>query len=82
MLTERHASPMKLHEAMQAVLRQAGIPLTTRQIADEIERRGLYFRGDGQPPPPKQVNARFNNYRHLFYRSPDGRIGSLGDGGT
>lgn len=82
MLTERHASPMKLHEAMQDVLRQAGISLTARQIADEIERRGLYFRGDGQPPPPKQVSARFNNYRHLFYRTADGRIGLLGDGKT
>ena len=58
---------MKLHEAMAGVL--AGQKrLSASEIASEINRRGLYSRGDGQPVPANQISARANKYPHLFAR--------------
>ena len=60
-------SVMKLHEAMAGVL--AGQKrLSASEIASEINRRGLYSRGDGQPVPANQISARANKYPHLFAR--------------
>lgn len=67
---------MKLHEAIDAVLadRQAG--MTARELADEINRRGLYARADGQPVPSVQISARVGNktYRDRYRRDYAGRI--------
>lgn len=60
---------MTLHEAMQDVLHRAGEPLTSREIADEINRRGLYERGDGAQLGASQVSARARNYPCLFART-------------
>lgn len=67
-------STPKLHEAMATVLRERGEPLTGRELADEINRRGLYRRKDGSPLPLNQVHARASNYGDLFVKE-DGRIG-------
>lgn len=57
---------MTLHSAIQEVLRAAGHPLTTQEIADAVNNRGLYMRGDGEPLPPSQVSARVRNYPEIF----------------
>lgn len=55
-----------LHQAMVTVLRAHGGPMSGKEIADEINRRGLYRQKDGSPVPLNQVHARANNYRDLF----------------
>jgi hypothetical protein len=50
--------------------------MSTRELADEIQRRGLYLKGDGQPASPGQVNARVGNktYRDRYRKDHLGRI--------
>lgn len=55
-----------LHDAMALVLREQGAPMSGKDLADEINRRGLYRQKDGSPVPLNQVHARANNYRDLF----------------
>ncbi|MDO1450354.1 N-6 DNA methylase [Rhodocytophaga aerolata] len=57
---------MTLHEAIVEVLEDLGHPLSTRHIADEVNRRRLYQRGDGEPVPSSQISARVRNYPNLF----------------
>jgi len=40
---------MKLHEAIGAVLADRPAAMSTRELADEIARRGLYLKGDAEP---------------------------------
>lgn len=64
---------MKLHEAIEEVLRIKG-PLTSKEIADEVNRLKLYQRKcDDRPVPSSQISARVKNYSHLFHRK-DGLI--------
>jgi len=60
----------KLHEAMEEVLREKNCR-SAFEIADEINRRGLYTQRDGGPVPPSQISARANNYPHKFVRAGD-----------
>jgi len=66
---------MKLHEAIDTVLIEKGC-MYARALADEINRRSLYTRGDGQPLPSNQVHARVGNktYRDRYRRDHLGRI--------
>lgn len=59
-------STMKLHEAIQEVIRQSGRPLTFTEIAKLINQDTLYSRKDGQPVPASQISARVKNYPELF----------------
>lgn len=59
-------STMKLHEAIQEVIRLSGHPLTFTEIAKQINAHELYFRKDGQPVPASQISARVKNYPQLF----------------
>jgi hypothetical protein len=63
-----------LHEAIDTLL-AARPGMTSRELADGINRRNLYQCGDGQPIQPKQVSGRVANktYRDS-YRKEDGRI--------
>jgi len=68
---------VKLHEAIDEVLADHADAQTAREIADEIERRGLYFKpSDGQPAPARQITARVGNktYRARYEKGADGRI--------
>ena len=49
---------MTLHEAIEQVIRQAGRPLSTREICDLINSQNLYSRKDGKPVPTSQIGAR------------------------
>lgn len=57
---------MTLHEAMQLVLKENDKPMTARELADEINKKNLYTRGDGGQLSPKQICDRANNYSDLF----------------
>jgi hypothetical protein len=56
-----------LHEAMQIVLSEhPEQKADTRQLSEEIERRSLYFRKDGDSATASQINARARKYLSLF----------------
>jgi len=63
-----------LHEALVRILRALGnSPMTARELADEVNRTGLYRKGDGAPVDVGQVHARVHAYQRLFVRE-GGRI--------
>jgi hypothetical protein len=64
---------MTLHEAMQHVLRTLG-PMSSRELAEAINSRGLYRQKQGGLVPAGQISARMNRYRNLFERDDAGRI--------
>ena len=56
-----------LHEAIRIVLlNRESHTGTTRDISDEIGRRGLYARKDGEAARAQQINARVRQYPELF----------------
>lgn len=58
---------LTLHEAMTVVLREGEDEwMTTRDLADEVNRRNLYRKKDGSPVESNQIHARAKNYAHLF----------------
>ena len=61
---------MTLHDAIIKVLREKNREMTTREIADEINRRRLYCIKDGVDVPTGQISARISKpcYSHLFTR--------------
>jgi hypothetical protein len=69
---QRLSADVTLHSAIEEVLKSAGRALTAREVADEVNRRGLYVRGDGTPLPPGQVSARVRKYPGLFASTGDG----------
>ena len=64
-------STMKLHEAIQEVIRQSGHPLTFTEIAKQINAQELYSRKDGQTVPASQISARVKSYPQLFKVNSD-----------
>lgn len=60
------ATHLTLHDAISEVLMAAGVPLSARTIADEVNRLGRYTRRDGAPVDANQITARTHNYPHLF----------------
>ena len=79
---ERAGRGMTLHEAMRAVLADAGPDgLSGPELRDAIISRGLYEGRDAATPVSiNQIHARARNYGHLFGRR-DGRF-VLADGTT
>lgn len=57
---------MKLHEAIQDVIRKSGRALTFTEIAKQINAQELYTRKDGKPVPASQISARVKNYPQFF----------------
>lgn len=64
--SEQIKNDMKLHEAIEKVLREASTALTFTEIAKLINRQGLYARKDGKQVPASQISARVKNYPLLF----------------
>ena len=64
---------MKLHEAIVRVILESGKAMSAASIAERINNKKLYVRGDGQPLPPSQISARVNKYRSVF-EYKDGKI--------
>ena len=61
-----------LHEAMVQVLREGGRTMPARQIANEVNARGLYRRQGGGPLGYQQVLVRARKYPHLFAMTREG----------
>lgn len=59
---------MTLHEAIVSVLQAKGTSMTTQEIADELNRNGLYSKRDGSEISAFQIHGRTRNYGHLFHR--------------
>jgi type I restriction-modification system DNA methylase subunit/signal transduction histidine kinase len=68
---------LKLHEAIDLVLKNNKRPMTASDIAREINSKNLYQRNDGMSVPSSQIHARVNNYGHLFFKTEDGLIQRL-----
>jgi len=60
---------MKLHEAIEKLLRHVGRPMTTQQIAYELNRNGWYQKKDGSEITAYQISGRTKNYDHLFNKN-------------
>ena len=66
---------MTLHEAIEKLLRQTGRPMTTQQIADELNKNNWYQKKDGSTITAYQIHGRTKNYANIFDR--DGSTVSL-----
>ncbi len=60
---------IKLHKAIEQVLKKIGRPMTTREIAEKINYGGLYRKKDGSPVTDYQIHGRTKNYPHMFCRT-------------
>lgn len=61
------ANQITLHEAIRLVLLgRESRSATTKEISDEIQKRGLYSRQDSGAAKPKQISARVRQYPKLF----------------
>ncbi len=66
---------LPLHEAIRIVLMgRESHEATTREISEEIDRRGLYMRKDGDAARAKQINARARKYKDLFQFAEPGIV--------
>ena len=59
---------MTLHEAIEKLLRNAGRPMTTQQIAEELNKNGWYQKKDGSKIQAFQIHGRTRNYANIFER--------------
>lgn len=57
---------LKLHEAIEMVIKEAGEPLSFTEIAKRINAKKLYSRKDKAPVPASQISARIKNYPSWF----------------
>lgn len=60
---------MTLHEAIQALLQETQRPMSTTEIAKEINTRGSYTKRDGSPITAFQIHGRTRNYPQYFERN-------------
>jgi hypothetical protein len=65
---------MKLHEAIALVLKENNRSMLAKEIANEINGRKLYQRGDRTSVPTSQIHARVNNYPSMFKKTANGEI--------
>lgn len=63
------------HEEIQAILSEKGNLMATKEIAEEVNRRGNYHKKDGSAVTDYQVHGRTKNYDTLF--TCDGRVVGL-----
>lgn len=66
---------MTLHEAIADLLKEVGRPMSTKEIAEELNKHKTYQKRDGSPISAFQIHGRTKNYPSLFQR--DGSIVSL-----
>lgn len=60
---------MTLHEAIEKLLRQTGRPMTTQQIADELNKNKWYQKKDRSAITAYQIHGRTSNYANIFDRN-------------
>jgi hypothetical protein len=57
---------MKLHEAIEKLLRQKGQPMTALEIADRLNKNKWYVKKDQSQIEPSQITARVRKYQNQF----------------
>jgi len=57
---------MTLHEAIEKLLTDFGRPMTTKEIADELNKNKWYQKRNNSPIDPFQIHGRTKNYPQLF----------------
>lgn len=73
-------SGLKLHDAIRIVLLgRESRTATTKEISDEIRKRGLYSRKDGDAARAKQIHARVRQYPELFEFAGRGQVRLIAD---
>ncbi|KAF0151180.1 MAG: hypothetical protein FD143_2119 [Ignavibacteria bacterium] len=60
---------MTLHEEIISILKERNSTMNTNQIAEEVNNRNNYFKGDGSSISAFQIHGRTKNYPHLFLRN-------------
>lgn len=60
---------MTLHEAIEKLLNQVGRPMSTKEIANELNKNGWYQKKDGSLIDSFQIHGRTRNYSKLFNRN-------------
>lgn len=60
---------MTLHEAIEKLLRQVGQPMTTTEIASELNKNQWYQKKDNSQIDPFQIHGRTKNYPSIFNRN-------------
>lgn len=60
---------MKLHDAIIKVIEDNGVPMTTTEIANELNTRKLYLKNDGSEITSFQIHGRTKDYSNLFTRN-------------
>ena len=65
----RNAPQQAGREAIEQLLKQTGRPMTTTEIAMEINKNKWYQKKDGTPIDPFQIHGRTKNYPNIFNRS-------------
>ncbi len=58
-----------LHYAMEQLLIEVGAPVNASELAQQVNKRGLYRKRDGSPVAPDQIRARARQYGHVFAQS-------------
>jgi hypothetical protein len=66
---------MTLHEAIEQLLKQTGRQMTTKEIADDLNKNKWYVKKDGSKITDFQIHGRTKNYPQYFNR--DGSTVSL-----
>jgi HB1, ASXL, restriction endonuclease HTH domain len=80
-VSQAELAPLTLHEALVRVLEDHGNEwMSAREMANEVNRRGLYRKRDGSAVEVNQVHARANNHPELFEK--DGSKIRLKEGAT
>lgn len=65
---------VKLHDEMVDILSEAGATgLSYAALAERVNARGVYLKGDGSPVHESQIRLRARNYDRLFLLG-DGRV--------
>jgi len=64
----RDGQPTLHEEIRQILLSYRNRWMTTREIADEVNRRGCYRKRDGSDVTPYQIHGRTRKYPQLFER--------------
>lgn len=60
---------MTLHEAIEKLLKEKNRPMTTTEIARELNQNNWYQKKDGSSIEPFQIHGRTKNYSQIFVRN-------------
>jgi hypothetical protein len=68
-VTVKRKNLMTLHAAIEKLLHESGRPMTTKEIADRLNKNNWYPKKDGSKITDFQIHGRTRNYSQLFKRN-------------